>query len=208
VLVSETVLFGEPAELLWSKESGWWWTWRVFSVINSKIVYTTVDMIAFRGQSENPCWAFAPEDIISNAVGISESFSSLCRMGHMESERGEIDKCIWLEALSCYIRCKIGDYKRQQTASGVSGNISLYWYVTVSRVKRVGIYIYHLTCHSEALHYALTVHFVHSPLPVPNIFLLNCINFCRYSRKFVLREVRIEFQSEFQSVKPSKCCVL
>jgi hypothetical protein len=51
-------------------------------------------MIPVRGQFENPCWAFAPYDIISNTVGISESYSSLCRMGHMESVRGEVDKCI------------------------------------------------------------------------------------------------------------------
>ena len=177
MLVSATVLFGEPAELLWSKECGWWWTWRVFSAINSKIVYTTIDMIAVRGQSENPCWTFAPEDIISNSVGISESCSCLCRMGHMESVRGEIDKCIWLEALNCYIRCKVGDCKRQQTAFGVSDNISLHWYVIVGRVKRVGIYIYHLICPSEALHYAHAVHFAHSPLAVLNTFLLSCINF-------------------------------
>jgi hypothetical protein len=132
-------------------------------------------------------------------VGISEYYSYLCRMGHMGSVRGEIDKCIWLEALSCYMRCKVGDCKRQQTAFGVSGNISLYWYVTVGRVKRVGIYIYHLICHSEALH---TVHFVHSPLAVPNIFLLSCINFCRYSRKSLF-SMRYEL-----NVKPSKCCVL
>jgi len=51
-------------------------------------------MIAVRGQSENPCWAFAPEDVITNAVGINKSDSSLCRMGHMESVRGDVDKCI------------------------------------------------------------------------------------------------------------------
>jgi hypothetical protein len=66
----------------------------IFSAINCKIIYTTIDMVAVRGQSENPCWAFAPEDIISNTVGISEYYSYLCRMGHMGSVRGEIDKCI------------------------------------------------------------------------------------------------------------------
>jgi hypothetical protein len=51
-------------------------------------------MITVRVQSENPCWAFTPEDIISNAVGISKSDSSLCRMGNMESAGGDVDNCI------------------------------------------------------------------------------------------------------------------